>query len=177
MGPHGPFLKGGEEMRHSRITKEHQEIVITRLNKIAHLAHQITINTPLACWYEMHGHVAIASITVCTDKENYNDKIHNAELSCMPYYFDFLSDEETQKNHEEFIKKFKSNADTIIKDLKTILSDNWTKRYKVYVNCIDMGCSKDFISLKEAKKYEKSMRRKYKKVGAMIGIKEETVRQ
>ena len=50
------------------------------------------------------------------------------------------------------------------------------KTYTAYCNLIDMGCSQVFTSEAAAKKWVAKMKKKYNKVNAIVGYREELVK-
>lgn len=150
-------------------TKELQHKINDHLQRIASLCIRINVETDLCCFLDISGHVNNLTLTVSTEKENWQTKIHSAKLIYKNY--------ELCQTLEEFMPEFEKDAEQILSDLLRIFNSSWTTKYTVYVNCIEMSTSKTFISSVEAKKYERKMKRKYGKIDAIIGINEERVNQ
>jgi hypothetical protein len=135
------------------------------LAQIFDIALRINMETGMACWIDVSGHVGQVSISVAkAKKDHFLDKITKHET----YYDRDWSGEELNKEFFEWAK------DTI-SALNSVLGRTFTKKYTAYCNLIDMGCGQVFVSEPEAKRWVKKMKRKYDSVHAIVGYREELV--
>lgn len=136
------------------------------LLQIFDLSLRINLETEMACWIDVSGHVGKVTISVAkAKKEHFFDKVTKHE-----HYYDC----EWQKEDELF-KEFAEWAKDTIDALNSVLGKSFTKRYTAYCNLIDMSCSQVFVSEPEAKRWVKKMKRKYDVVHAITGYKEELI--
>lgn len=138
-----------------------------RLDNLHSLCMRVNTETELHAWYEIHGHVDKLDIKVKAELGNYRyEKVTSHEISYKKRDY---------QEQEDFEKRFLESTDIAIKDLNNIISKTWTSKYTAYCNLIDMSCSEVFSSEDAAKKWVRKMKRKYNKVGAIVGINEEKV--
>jgi len=134
------------------------------LSQLFEVGMRINLETEMACWIDISGHVNLMKISVAKSKEHFNNKLTTHEFW---YSKEYMED----KGYKEFME----GARIALNDLNSILSSDWTKIYKAYCNLLDMSCSQVFTSEEAAKKWVRKMERKYKKVDAIVGYSEDLV--
>lgn len=136
------------------------------LGQLFDLVMRINLETEMACWIDISGHVGAVKISVGkAKKEHYLDKVTTHEMYYERDYGDKV------ENDKEF---FDWAKDTIVA-LNSVLSKTFTKKYTAYCNLVDMSCNQVFVSEKEAKRWVRKMKNKYDKVHAIVSYKEELV--
>lgn len=136
------------------------------LLQVFDVAMRINLETDMACWIDVAGHVSNVKVSVAkAKKEHFMDKVTNHE---MYYHRDY--GDPTEANQEFF-----QWAEETIAALNSVLSKTFTKKFTAYCNLIDMSCNQVFVSEGEAKRWVKRMKRKYDKVHAITGYSEELV--
>jgi len=146
-----------------------------KLNQISDLIIRINLETDLAAWCSVNGHVNTINLSISETKDRFQDKLHKAELRYQPFLWDFQSKEAQEEMIKKWFEEFKNDADQIIKDLSDTLAKNWEEIHIVSVSLKETSFSQPFLSIEEAQKYEKKMKRKYGKVtGAFISINTES---
>jgi len=78
-------------------------------------------------------------------------------------------------NEDENLKEFLEDYEEAMKDLNSILSKTFSKKFTAWCNLIDMSCTQVFTSEYSAKKWTRQMNSKYSKVNAIVGYREELV--
>lgn len=136
------------------------------ISQLFEVAMRINLETDRCCFFDVSGHVSSVKIKVVGSKEKYLERITTHEF----YY----SEDEYQddKGMAEFLDRAKIALD----DLNNVLSAKWDKRYTAYCNLIDMSCDQVFTSEAAAKAWVKKMKRKYESVHAIVGYKEELMK-
>jgi hypothetical protein len=135
------------------------------LAQLFDLALRINLETSMACWVDISGHVGQVKISVAKSKEHYFDKVTTHEM----YYERGYGD--PKENDSEFF----TWANDTIGALNSVLGMTFTKRFLAYCNLIDMSCSQTFVCESEAQRWVKKMKTKYDKVHAITGYKEELI--
>jgi hypothetical protein len=136
------------------------------MSQLFEIAMRINLETEMACFVTISGHVEQFTVAVCKHKkDHYTDKISSHEF----YY------ERDYGDKSENDKEFCELVHAAIQDLNSILSRTFTKKYTAWCNLIDMACSQVFTSEIAAKQWVKKMNTKYKKVHAIVGYKEELI--
>jgi hypothetical protein len=142
-----------------------EEIKQELLNQLFEIGMRINLETQMACWIDVAGHVDQISIKVSRSKEKYQDRLTSHSIY---YKKDYESD--------QGLADFKLAANIALEDLKTILVQKFDKKYIAYCNLIDMSCNQPFTSEAAAKQWVKKMKRKYDKVHAIVGYTEEFIK-
>lgn len=136
------------------------------LSQIFDIAMRINMETEMACWIDVSGHIGKVSISVAkAKKDHFLDKVTRHES----YY------EHDYGNKEETDKEFFEWASDTIAALNSVLEKTFTKKFTAYCNLIDMSCKQVFVSEPEAKRWVTKMKRKYGKVNAIVDYREELV--
>lgn len=125
-----------------------QEKISELLAQLFEVSMRINLETDMACFFDISGHVSQVSIKVNKDKKNY-EKLTSHE---MYYQRDWMED----RGEKEFI----TAATIALEDLNNILNAKWEKTYKAYCNLIDMSCSQTFTSEEAAKRWVSKMKEK-----------------
>lgn len=144
---------------------EQKEKVAELIGQMTELVVRINLETEMASWLDISGHVSSLKITVAASKENYQKKVTAHEM-----YYDVSYSE------DRGFAVFVETANEAIQDLNNLLSAKCEKTYTAYCNLIDMGCSQVFTSEAAAKKWVAKMKKKYNKVNAIVGYREELVK-
>lgn len=135
------------------------------LSQLFEVAARINLETERACFVDMSGHVDKISIRVNNSKTDFLKQLTKHEIY---YKCDYLEND----GEKEFIEA----AQLALTDLNNILSSKWEKTYTAYCNLIDMACQQTFTSEEAAKKWVRKMKRKYDKVHAIVGYKEDLMK-
>jgi len=140
---------------------------IEKINQLIEIAMRINLETEMSCFVDISGHVDWVQIKVCKSKEHpgYSDQV---TLHKLKYKSDYESENELNE-------KFDKDFTLAIEDLNNVLSRKFTKKYTAYCNLIDMSCHSVFSNETSAQNWVSKMKRKYGKVNAIVGIKEEFV--
>lgn len=145
---------------------KYNEIYLESLSQLFEIGMRINLETDMACFIDVSGHVDHIEIKIAkSKKDHYLDKFSTHKLFYRRSYLD----------EEENLKEFLEDHKEAVKDLNSILSKTFTKKFTAWCNLIDMSCNQVFTSEHCAKKWVNKMNRKYKKVYAIVGYKEELI--
>jgi hypothetical protein len=167
-------MEGGDQV--DRISPE--DSVVIKLSEIMQLSTRINIQTKMACWVDVAGHVSIVKVKVASDKENFETVIYNADFgyNLEMHVYDWNTDEEKKVTREKNLKNFHILTDRLIKNLNDILSYKWATKYTAYCNLIEMGCHQVFVDELSARDWVAKMKRKYGKVGGIVDYRSEILK-
>lgn len=141
-------------------------LYLEQLSQIFEIGMRINLETNMACFIDVSGHVDHFEIKIAKEKQNhYLDKFCSHKLY---YKRSYLSEEEN-------LKQFLEDSKEAIRDLNSVLSKTFTKKFTAWCNLIDMSCHQVFTSEYSAKKWVNKMKSKYNKVDAIVGYREDLI--
>ena len=141
--------------------------------QICEVSARINIETTFCSFFSMSGHIGQISVDIRNSKDDFIEKVHYCEISYQPTKFDFCSKEENEEREKKCRLQFHKEAAEILAVMQKVLSGGWSRTYTAYCNLIDMSCSQVFVTKKDAEKWERKMKKKYKSVNPITGIIEE----
>lgn len=135
------------------------------MTQLFEISMRINLETEMCCFVNISAHVSQFEVKVAKSKEHYND-----QLTKHSTYYDRNYGDQAEND-----KEFCEEMQVAIRDLNSILSRTFTKKFTAYCNLIDMACSQVFTDEAPAKKWVARMQRKYRSVSPIVGYTEELV--